>query len=47
MIEIITHEESMFLELSPDTTIPVTENSKGFDSNNFAFDFTANVNLPY
>lgn len=47
MIEIITHEESMSLELSPDTTIPVTENSKGFDSNNFAFDFTANVTLPY
>jgi len=47
MIEIITHEDSMSLELSPDTTIPVTENSKGFDSNNFAFDFTANVTLPY
>lgn len=47
MIEIITHEGAIALDLSPDTTIPVTENSKGFDSNNFAFDFTSNVNLPY
>jgi hypothetical protein len=47
MIEIITHEGAITLDLSPETTIPVTENSKGFDSNNFAFDFTSNVNLPY
>lgn len=47
MIEITTHLESWTLDLERDTTIPIEENSKSFDSNPFHFDFAYSINLPY
>jgi hypothetical protein len=47
MIEIITHEGAIKLDLSPNTVLTFEDNSKGFDSNSFVFDYTNNFNLPY
>ncbi len=47
MIEIVTHLDNITLDLAPKTVLSFDENSKGFDSNAFVFDYTNNISLPY